>query len=283
MAARQWFLSPRRPRQGAGRIQRGDPPLTADNAQFYNDRAHLYSDRNDYARAIADYDAAVRLNSGYSASFNGRGLAYYFSGDDEHALQDFNEAIQLRSNYGQAINNRGNLYIRDGNLDKALDDYVEAVRLLPQSHIPLANRGQARLYQASYKLAVDDLAAALVMKPGDPYLALWLYLARARDGQDGRAALAVDAAQFNRSGWPWPLIAVYLGQSDAKTVLADLRRDANPDRNSQECEAGFYLGAKAAIDGQPAVARELLQLARANCRPEFIEGDAARYELARLP
>jgi lipoprotein NlpI len=92
-----------------------------------------------------------------------------------------------------------------------------------------------------------------------------------------------DAAKFDRDGWPGPLVAVYLGQSDAKTVLAELRRDANPNRKSQECEADFYLGAKAALDGDTAAARDLLQQASAACPYEYIEKDGARYELARLP
>jgi lipoprotein NlpI len=281
-------------RRGNGFFRRGDRDraldeyseairLSPDNAQFYNDRAQRYSDRNDYPHAIADYDVAIRLNSGYSRAFNGRGLAYYFSGDNAHALEDFNEAIRQDPNYGQAINNRGNAEVRDGSLDRAIDDYTEAGRLLPKSHIPLANRGEARLYQAAYKQAADDLAAALAMKPADPYLALSLYLARARDGQDARAALTGDAAQFDRGGWPWPLVAVYLGQGDTKTVLADLRQDTNPNRKSQECEADFYLGAKAALDGDTAAARDLLQTASAACGYDYAEKDGARYELARLP
>jgi lipoprotein NlpI len=257
--------------------------LSPDFAQFYNDRARLYSDRNDYPHAIADYNEAIRLNTGYSASYNGRGLAYYFSGDNAHALDDFNEAIRLRSDYGQAVNNRANVYVSDNNLDKAVDDYTEAVRLLPRSHIPLANRGRARFFQGAFSLAIDDLAAALAMKPADSYLALWAYLARARANQDARGALAADATGLDRSGWPWPLVAVYLGQSEAKTVLADLRQDSNPNRKSQECEADFYLDAKATLDGDTTTARDLLQQASAGCPYEYTEKDAARYELVRLP
>jgi lipoprotein NlpI len=257
--------------------------LEPDNAQFYKTRADVYYDNDDYNRAIADYGAAIRLADGYTDALNGRGLSYYLSDDDSRALRDFNEAIRLDPEFALAINNRGNVYIREGNLDKAIDDYAAAVRLAPRSRVALANRGRARFYRAAYKLAADDLAAALAMKPRDPYLALWTYLARARAGEDAVAALTGDAAQFDHGNWPWPLVAVYLGQGDANSVLADIRRDANPGRTSQECEADFYLGAKAAVDGQAAGARDLLQQARSTCPFDYIEGDAARYELARLP
>jgi lipoprotein NlpI len=281
-------------RRGNGFWRRGDNDraleeyseairLSPDSDQFHNDRAGRYAAKDDYQRAIADYDEAIRLNSGYSRAFNGRGLAYYFSGDDAHALSDFNAAIGLSPEYGQAINNRGNVELRDGALDHAIDDYSEAARRLPKSHVPLANRGQARFYQAAYKQAVDDLAAALAIKPGDPYLALWLYLARARDGEEARAALAGDAAGFDHGEWPWPLVAVYLGQGETKAVLAEIRRDANPDRKSQECEADFFLGAKASLDGDVASARDLLQQASTGCGYDYTQRDGARYELARLP
>ena len=260
--------------------------LSPDNAQFYNDRAQRYSDRNDYQHAIADYDEAIRLNSGYSRAFNGRGLAYYFSGDDAHALEDFNEAIRQDPNYGQAINNRGNAEVRDGSLDRAIDDYTEAARLLPKSHIPLANRGEARLYQAAYKQAADDLAAALAMKPADPYTGTFA-LSGPSAGRPGcarrRSPATPPSSEDRRGGWPWPLVAVYLGQGDTKTVLADLRQDTNPNRKSQECEADFYLGAKAALHGDTAAARDLLQSASAACGYDYAEKDGARYELARLP
>lgn len=257
--------------------------IRPDNAQYRNDRARLYVAKDDFPAAIADYDQAIQFNSGYSTAFNGRGLAYYFSGDDAHALSDFNTAIGQDPHYGQAINNRGNVEVRDGALDHAIDDYSAAVPLLPKSHVPLANRGQARFYQAAYKPAAEDLAAALAMKPDNPYLALWLYLAQARDAEDARAGLTGDAAKFDHDGWPWPLVAVYLGQGDAKTVLADIRGDTDPDHKNRVCEADFYLGAKAAVDGDTAAARDLLQQASTACGYTFSERDGARYELARLP
>lgn len=292
--ARDAYLAGFAWRRGNGFWRRGDNDraieeyseairLGPDDDQFYNDRARLYSAKDDYARAIADYDAAIHLNSGYSTAFNGRGLAYYFSGDDPHALSDFNEAIRQEPHYGQAINNRGNVEFRDGAIDRAIDDYSAAVPLLPQSNVPLANRSQARFYQAAYKQAADDLAAALALKPDSPYLALWLYLARARNGEDARAALTDAAAKFDHDGWPWPLVAVYLGQGDAKTLLVDIHGDTDPGHKNRECEADFYLGVKAALDGDTSLARDLLQQANTGCGYDYIEKDDAHYELARLP
>jgi lipoprotein NlpI len=51
--------------------------------------------KGDYARAIADYSEAVRLNPRYSAGFVGRGLANVYAGALPKALADLSQAAEL--------------------------------------------------------------------------------------------------------------------------------------------------------------------------------------------
>jgi tetratricopeptide (TPR) repeat protein len=44
--------------------------------------------KNEYARAIADYDHALRLDGGYLAAFHGRALARLGSGEDNRVVDD---------------------------------------------------------------------------------------------------------------------------------------------------------------------------------------------------
>src|SRR6185437_5225764 len=80
------------------------------------------------------------------------------------------------------------------------------------------------------RLYADDLAADLALKPDDSCTVLWLYLARLRTGQAARERLREDAARFDRGNWPWPIVAVLLGDGDAATVLADVRRSTADDK-----------------------------------------------------
>jgi tetratricopeptide (TPR) repeat protein len=48
-----------------------------------------------YDRAIADYNAAIRLDPKSALAFIGRGDAYTSKGDHDRAVADYNEAVRL--------------------------------------------------------------------------------------------------------------------------------------------------------------------------------------------
>jgi lipoprotein NlpI len=254
-----------------------------ENAQYYDSRGNVYYDMEESDRAIADYGEAIRFNQGYSSAFDSRGNAYHQKGDDDHALPDYDEAIRLNPEFALAFNNRGALYIDRGEHARAIADFDAALRLAPKFRTALFNRGRTKFYTSDYAGAAADLSAASALKPADPYAVLWLYLARTRAGQPAQEALRAEAAPFDRSEWPGPVVAAHLGEADAAAVLAAARSDDPATQKSKECEAGFYLGAKAATEGNPTAARDLLTNATAVCPRYFIEALAARFELARLP
>ncbi len=111
---------------------------------------------------------------------------------------------------------------------------------------------------------------------------LWLYLALERNGQDGRAALMQGAEKLNFGKWPGPLVWLYLGQTGASDVLT-AAKDEDPRReNVKHCEAYFYLGQLALLDGRNDEARFLFDAAIKSGATNLIEHAAAKAELARL-
>ena len=70
---------------------------------------------------------------------------------------------------------------------------------------------------------------------------------------------------------------------DLPGVLSAARSGDEADQKDQQCEADFYLGAKAALEGDKSAAGELLRQAQAICPADFLETVAVRFELARLP
>jgi lipoprotein NlpI len=293
-SSRDGFLGVLAWRQGNGFYKRdaGDRALAAygeairnapDNAQFFDSRGNVYYDEEDYDHAIADYDEAIRLNKFYSAAFDSRANAYHRKGEDDRAVPDYDEAIRLNPEFALAYNNRAALYTERGEHARAIADFDAALRLAPKFRVALFNRGRTKFYSADYPGAVADLSAASALKPAEPYTVLWLYLARAHAGQPAQDSLRTEAAALDRSAWPWPLLAAYLGEADSGAALAAARSGDTAAKRGRECEADFYLGAKAVIEGDPAVARDLLSKAAAACPPSFIEAPGARFELARLP
>lgn len=249
-----------------------------DNAQYRASRGDAHLDNLDYAGSIPDYTEALRLNPGYSAVYNARGYAYRELGDGGHAFQDFDKAIELDGSFARALYNRGRIYSDRGDQAHAVEDFDAALRLYPKFTDALTDRGRARFHQGAYPQAVSDLAAALAASPTDAYTVLWLYLARARADQPARDGLPQDAAKLDRTAWPWPVIAALLGEAEQGAVLAAARGDKD-----HACEAEFYFGMKATLDGDASAARNLLQQAVSDCPSTFVEAAAAKFELARLP
>jgi tetratricopeptide (TPR) repeat protein len=68
-------------------------------------RAAAYSGKQQYDGAIADYDAALKLDPAQADAFNNRGEVWRKKGDRPHALADFAAAIRLDPQHSLA---RGN-------------------------------------------------------------------------------------------------------------------------------------------------------------------------------
>jgi len=58
-------------------------------------RGDVYRTKGELDRAIADYDASIKLNPTFAGAFYGRGVAYRMKGDRDRAIADFREAIRL--------------------------------------------------------------------------------------------------------------------------------------------------------------------------------------------
>jgi tetratricopeptide (TPR) repeat protein len=65
-------------------------------------RAAAYDRKQQYDRAIADYDTALQLDPAQADAFNHRGEVWRKKGDRPHALADFGAAIRLNPEHSSA-------------------------------------------------------------------------------------------------------------------------------------------------------------------------------------
>ena len=144
-------------------------------------------------------------------------------------------------------------------------------------------RALAKLYMNDAAAAADDAAMALQIRPAYPYYPIWLHIARARAGQPDGDELAANTKGSDRSKWPWPIVALFLGSitpDDASN--AAMSAEQQRTRAGQSCEADFYIGVYQAETGARADARPLFQSAVDHCPKDFTEYQAAKFELKRL-
>lgn len=71
------------------------PMAPADSFAALISRGTEYNLNSDYARAMADFNEAIRLNSNSAAGYYGRAAVYYNMGDYDRALQDYDRVLQI--------------------------------------------------------------------------------------------------------------------------------------------------------------------------------------------
>ena len=121
---------------------RASPPATASSttrAETPANRVDAFSNRGgarlaskDLQGALADYDAAIKLDPNYSRAFNGRGNVYVARTDYDRALADYNEAIKLDPKFAAAYYNRGIVHANKKDYARVIVESGEAIKLDPK-------------------------------------------------------------------------------------------------------------------------------------------------------
>jgi tetratricopeptide (TPR) repeat protein len=130
-------------------------------------RGNMYRRMGQYDRAIADYNAALKLDPNNLAPIlTSRGNAWRGKKNTDRAIADHSEAIKLDPTYATAWGNRGNVWSDKGEWDKAIADYDKAIELNPKFATAFYNRGLAYEAKKNKDHASADYQAALQLQPG---------------------------------------------------------------------------------------------------------------------
>ena len=152
-----------------------------------NSRGAAYARRNDPDRAIADFDAALRLYPDFLAALLDRGMAYGTKGDYERSVADFSAVILRNPKLTQAYNGRCYTLALMGDAAHALDDCNRALALEPNTPYILDSRAYAFLRAGDFPRALADYDLILQIEPKNAAALYGRGIARLRLGrrQDG--------------------------------------------------------------------------------------------------
>jgi lipoprotein NlpI len=249
-----------------------------------NNRGIAYRNKGDLQHAIEDFSQAIQLDPNDDQALNNRGAAYMTIGDNDRAIQDYDQAIRLNPEYFIAIKNRAAAHVNKGQFDLAMQDYNRALKLNPTHPMALQTRGILHFFMADYMDALKDEADSVQADPRDAYSAIWLFLAQSRNGQkDALAQLTKNVTVLRMTTWPGPVIQVYMGTAKPEGLVALAKASSTQYSMDRVCEADFYLGEKALLDGKIAEAAGLFQSAVASGGEKTnLEYTGAVNELAQL-
>jgi tetratricopeptide (TPR) repeat protein len=159
---------------GVVNFQRGDYALAIrqidaalkirpDVADAYNNRGNALKKLGRFEEALASYNQAIAFKPDDAASFNNRGSVFKDLRQLEEAATDFDSAIALKPDFAEAFNNRGNVLWEQKRFEEALENYDRAIALKPNNVDALNNRGNSlnALNRPDEALASYERAIAL--------------------------------------------------------------------------------------------------------------------------
>ncbi|MDZ8079396.1 MAG: tetratricopeptide repeat protein [Nostoc sp. DcaGUA01] len=162
-------------------------------------RSYIYSQSNQYSKALADLTQAIKLVPEEVEYLTVRGMTYCQMQRYQEALLDFNRVIELNPNYQWAIASRGVTYRLMYQYDEALEDLNRAIELDSNDQWALAHRGVTYCYMQRYPESLQDLNRAIkldsnyqwaIASRGDTYR----YMQRYNEAlQDFNRAIELDA------------------------------------------------------------------------------------------
>lgn len=280
-------------RRGAGYAAKGDyttavrdftqalkfAPNSAD--ALYN-RGAAYSKLGRWNEALADFTALLKVVPNDPNTFYARAWVHAQLGKDKAAIADLDRVLGMVPDDQEALLDRGGLNIRAGRYDAAVRDFSQLLTLDPQAAAAAYSRGRAHYAKQDYQNAVNDFALALELRADNPYAALRLYLAQSHLGKGDAAVLKKGIERLDPMIWPRPLLELFAGTGTDPALIAGINELPPKLRADVLCEAQYYLGERALLNGDKAKAREYFTAATATGANSTIELIDAKAALARV-
>jgi len=93
---------------------------------------NTYFDDRNYAKALEQYDAAIRKTPGLIAAYSARGNTLRMMGRLDEAILAYEEAIARAPDFGGYYAQRGLIYDLQGKYEKAIKDYETSLKKDPE-------------------------------------------------------------------------------------------------------------------------------------------------------
>jgi tetratricopeptide (TPR) repeat protein len=138
-----------------------------ERARIHTLRGMAWTNKEQFNRAIEDYDQAIRLDPNYLWSWVNRAEAWYRKGETARAFADLEQAARLDPGNSRVYSVRASTWWQLGELDKAIADYSEAIRLEPAFSVFYNNRALVWRDKGDYDRALADYDEAIRRDPND--------------------------------------------------------------------------------------------------------------------
>ena len=105
--------------------------VSPNSHQNHNNLGDLYYRKQDYNRAIAEFQEAIRLKPNYGDAFHNMANVYHVLGNDAEAAKHYETALTFNQNIWQSHLNLAVIYYQTGRADLSLPHMEKVVELKP--------------------------------------------------------------------------------------------------------------------------------------------------------
>lgn len=136
----------------------------ANDAFGYLSRANIHMDAREFNNAIADYDAALKLDQYNTEAYLKRGTAKYQLQDFDGAMKDFAVALEINPALYEARFNIGRVYYRAKDYNKAVENMRSAIKFADERsdyHFELA---RAEYKTGNYSDSYNNFSRAIDLR-----------------------------------------------------------------------------------------------------------------------
>lgn len=234
----------------------------------------------DYAVADESIQSGLIAGTMLAKAYKDRAEAASLLGRKQEALDDVNKSIELAAN-DDALVLKAEIQLYSGRYREALDTLGLLTQDMEKSGA-LSAAGMANFYLGNYDEARRRFGKAAEVAGSEelPYSLIWLALAEMKAGQAPDDAVRKHVPRLG-TGWPNDAVTFMLGESGEDKLLAAARQDEKESR-LRLCEAYFYLGQKALLEGNVADAKRWFGKSVDTKASMYRELIFSQHELKRL-
>ena len=217
-------------------------------ALAYNGRALAYRSKKDPAKALADFDQAIRLRPLWMFYYN-RGITYYENGDDKFAIADLTRALKDKPSdprtRADCLVARARCYISQEKSAPAMSDLNAAIKLGVADSEAYLLRGIVHKVVHKYDKSRADYEKAIALDPKnarayrtEAYLLSVCPAPKYRDGAKAvrYATKACELTEWHDAGAIETLAAAYAETGDFDKAIQfqkqaeEIDKKTDPDR-----------------------------------------------------
>jgi len=140
-------------------------------ALYYHQRGLAYTEDNQYAQSIADYNNALYHTPGDIEVYYSRAISYFLIGESTKSLADLTKIVKI--NQEEIIDDdlemlahslMGHIYFDHGKYHEAIIEYTKAIALDTNIHKIYFKRGLAKVEEGNIHEAISDFKISSRMK-----------------------------------------------------------------------------------------------------------------------